>query len=940
MAAYPPTELRSAHGKILTMRKPGALFAIALVVVTLAGNAVAADASDAQAYLADARKLLQKGDPKAALIQLKNAVQADADNGAARFELGALEMRLGDLLSAEKELRAALERKYDRDKVEVLLAETLLRLNRSQDVLNEMLPRDRPPAVEASILVSRGYAFLNLRQPEDAKASFEKAVAIGPNPIRAQLGLSHAVAAAGDISSALEFAQKSLDGDPRFVEAWIYMGQLRRVQADLPGARKSFDTALSINPNDDIARLDRASLLIATNELSLAAADVGIVLKLNPQQPLANYLQALIAAKNKDFSGAETSLQKLKSNLNNYPPALFLLAAVNLAQNQLAQAEENINRFLAGSPNDDAGTALLATLLLKRGNTARAIQVLKAASDAKPTVRLLGMLGDAYLRAKQSEAAAAVYDRISALAPDDASVLTSVAAQKLRLGRAEGALGDLAMATDLAPKSTQTGLLLVLALLQDNRIDEAMTVGREISARIPDDPLPENLLGAIALRKGDAAEARSHFERSLQINPEFVPARLNLGQLALSERRSDDARASFDKVLKTAPDNLTALLGEADLSVLDGKRDDAVAWLEKARNRNPSAIDPRVRLVEAYLEAKDPTKAAAVADELEQVAPNEPRAVNAVGEARLANNEAPRAAAAFDRLIQLSPRSGAAQLQRARAAYAAEDDAAAQSALDKAVELAPDDLTIEQQLVRFTLETNGLDRELAYLNGLAAAAPDDPTFNGIAGDLLAAAGHRAAAMSAYAEGLAKRANSPGLVVKLAQLQPDPAAEVDFLQNWLKKYPDDVSIRILLGGILLSLGRDDEAIAVHERLLQNAPDNPLVLNNLAWLYHGRNDARAVAMAEKAVRLAPDRQEIQDTLAWILVQNGANERGLEILEKISAATSAPDVQYHLAVAQKNAGRRGDARRTLNSLLNSDKPFASSAAAKALLKELSGS
>jgi putative PEP-CTERM system TPR-repeat lipoprotein len=875
----------------------------------------------------------------AALIQLKNAVQADPDSGAARFELGNVEIRLGDFLSAEKELRAALERNYDRDKVEVTLAETLLRLNRNPDLLKEILPRDRPPAAEASILVSRGYAFLNLRKPDEAKASFEQAAALASNPTRAQLGISHAVAAAGDIPGALDLTRKALDGDPKFVDAWIYSGQLLRAEGDLAGARKSFDTALSISPTSDIARLDRASLLIASNELSLAAADIGVVLKQNPRQPLANYLQALIEAKKQNYQAAESWLQNLKGNLNNYPPALYLLAAVNLAQNQLAQAEDNINRFLAASPSDEAGTALLATLFLARGNTARAIQILKSASDANPSIRLLGMLGDAYLRAKQSDAAAAVYDRIAALAPNDAAVLTSVGAQKLRLGQAENALGNLETATELAPKSAQTGLLLILTLLQDNKIDEAMKAARKMSVRIPDDPLPENLLGAIALRQGNAAEARSHFEKSLQIRPDFTPARLNLGQLALSGRKLDDARMIFDKVLETNPTNLTALMAESDISTLHGKRDDAVRWLEKARGSNPMAVDPRLSLIEAYIN-RDPTKTAAIADELEQIAPNDPRAVNAIGEARLANNDAPKAIAAFDRLVRLSPNSAAAQLQRAHAAYAAEDTATTQQALDKAIELAPQDPVVEREFIRFTLETSGVDRELSHLNGLAAATLNDPAFDVVAGDLFASDGKRADAASSYARGLAKRENSPAIVVKLAQSQPDAAAGAELLQNWLQKYPADPSVKIALGGLLISLKRYGDAIEVHEALLKEQPENPVVLNNLAWLYQGKKDARAVTMAEKAAQLAPDSLEISDTLAWILVQSGANDRGLAILEQISATNPTPNVQYHLAVALKNAGRRDAARRMLGDLLKSNQPFDSSADAKALLKELSGS
>src|SRR5258708_39532673 len=108
----------------------GPILGVAILSAALACNAMAADPKRAEGYLNDAAKSLQKGDIKAAAIQLKNAVQSDPDNGRARYELGAIQLGLGDYLSAEKELRAAIERNYDRDNIAPGLGPTLLRLNK------------------------------------------------------------------------------------------------------------------------------------------------------------------------------------------------------------------------------------------------------------------------------------------------------------------------------------------------------------------------------------------------------------------------------------------------------------------------------------------------------------------------------------------------------------------------------------------------------------------------------------------------------------------------------------------------------------------------------------------------------------------------------------------------------------------------------------------
>jgi putative PEP-CTERM system TPR-repeat lipoprotein len=573
----------------------GALLGATLLSAILVGPAIGADASPADSLRAAAEKSLLKGDLRTALIQLKNAVQADTHDGAARYALGSVELRLGDLLSAEKDLRAARAFEYDRDKTDVALAETLLRMNRSQDVLSEFNPINRPPAIAANLLVTRGYALIILKRPEEAKAVFENARALAPNPTRALLGLAHVAAAAGDTTGALALAQQSIDSDGKVSDAWLYSAQLLRAKNDLPEARRRFDIAVSLSPENESARLDRAALLVALGEIPLASTDVHSVLLTTPHQPLANYLLALIEAKNKNYRAAESALQAIPGDLSNYPPALYLQAAVELAQDQFAQAESAINRFLTSEPNDEAGVTLLANLLAKRGNTSREIEVL---TDANPTVQILGLLASAYLQDKQPEAAAAVADRIEALGPTDDATKTQLAELNLRLGRT-GATGSAV--------ATAAGVPLILTLLQENKTEAATQAALALAAKTPTDPLPENLLGAIAIKAGDAAAARGHFEKSLTIQPDFAPARDNLARLVAAETKLADARVRmgaaliamkryedaiplYEALLKDAPEMPVALNNLAWL--YQQKHDDrALAIAERALKAAPESND-------------------------------------------------------------------------------------------------------------------------------------------------------------------------------------------------------------------------------------------------------------------------------------------------------------------------------------------------------------
>jgi Flp pilus assembly protein TadD len=75
----------------------------------------------------------------------------------------------------------------------------------------------------------------------------------------------------------------------------------------------------------------------------------------------------------------------------------------------------------------------------------------------------------------------------------------------------------------------------------------------------------------------------------------------------------------------------------------------------------------------------------------------------------------------------------------------------------------------------------------------------------------------------------------------------------------------------------------------------------VLNNLAWLYDARGDARAVPLAKRAYDLLPERAEIADTYGWLLARFGKIEQGISLLD--TAAKGAPkngDIRYHQAAA----------------------------------------
>jgi len=166
-----------------------------------------------------------------------------------------------------------------------------------------------------------------------------------------------------------------------------------------------------------------------------------------------------------------------------------------------------------------------------------------------------------------------------------------------------------------------------------------------------------------------------------------------------------------------------------------------------------------------------------------------------------------------------------------------------------------------------------------------------------------------------------------------------------LAKWIQDYPEDLSTQAYQGETLLQNKSTKPAIAIFERVLQTAPTNALVLNNLAYAYQKEKDGRALATAEKALQFAPENPAILDTLGWILVEQGNAERGVTVLQKaVSGLPKESDlmpataqIYLHLAHGLIKIGDKTGARKELEKVISSGKKFQELDDAKALLKTL---
>lgn len=285
-----------------------------------------------------------------------------------------------------------------------------------------------------------------------------------------------------------------------------------------------------------------------------------------------------------------------------------------------------------------------------------------------------------------------------------------------------------------------------------------------------------------------------------------------------------------------------------------------------------------------------------------------------------------------------------ALIQIARDQYEIGQKADAQLSLAQAQALDPNTLAITIVQTEIFLAEGAYEQALELAEQLVSRAPHQPIGYRLKGDALRDMNRSGPALEAYLDGLEKSGTTLELVLNaylLKRQQTGLDDAVSFLEDLVRRQPaaNYVILRALAAGYA-DVGKTVQAIALNESLLENQPNDPVVLNNLALVYFESGDQRARDFAQKAYDLAPENYAIMDTLGWILVNRGETGLGVTILRNaLARSANIPEIRYHYAVALHRNGQSKAAERELLALLRSGVDFENMDAARSLYQEITG-
>ncbi|MEO6024112.1 MAG: XrtA/PEP-CTERM system TPR-repeat protein PrsT [Burkholderiales bacterium] len=889
----------------------------------------------------DAQRLQDKGEFKAAVIQLKNAVQNDPNNADIRFRLGVLHNKLGDGASAEKELKKALELSPNYSQASAELASSLLRQGAFDRILSEVKVPAPGSANLADILVVRAQAHAALRQTKEAEADFVAALAARPEFPDALVGQARMKAAIDqDVSAALVLIERALNKDPKNRDALLAKGDFKRFQGHVDEATSAYTAAVDANPQSLAARLSRAAILLAAGKNKEAQTDIDVAFKTQPGNLIATYLQALTHFRNGKNEAARDSLQNVLKVIPNHVPSLLLSGAVYSALGSNQQAETNLRKVLDAAPDNLLARRLLTGLLLRTRQPKKAIEIIAPAlKNWGDDPQILALAGDAYMQSGDFDKATQYLEKATTIDPKSAHIRAGLGLTRLAAGEGNAAIVDLEKAVSMDSNQYQADILLAMSYLNRREFDPALKALDSLEKKQPDNPLTYNFKGAAYVGKKDLVNARKNFERAVELNPTYFPATANLAQLDLQEKNPDAAKKRFEAVLAKDKTSVQAMLALASLAMVNKQSKEALDWIHRARAANPKSVQPSLALVRYYAQLGDAKQAVAAAQDAQNQSPDNPELLDLLGMAQLSAEQNEEAISTFSKLSKIQPDSPLAHYRSAQAEIAAKDTRAAESSLVKALNLKPDFLDAQVALAGLRVQAKRFDEALPIAKDAIKLAPKSPAGHMLAGDIYLAQDKPADAAIAY-QNAYDLAKSGGILIKLhhAQELSGKAAPMSVIENHLKDNPKDIQVRIYLADLLMKKNLFLEASRHYQTILETDPKNLLALNNIAWSLQQLKDARAVKYAEEAYKLQPSNPAIADTYAMLMLDAGKTTRAVELLEAAaSQAADSPDIGFHLAQALHKAGDNEKAKKVLERALALGKRFSEEAEAKALLRQL---
>ena len=655
---------------------------------------------------------------------------------------------------------------------------------------------------------------------EEAIEQHQQALALNPNLKYTQAALGRELSRIGKAEEAAEHFREAIRIDPNYQDARYMLGRELAGLNRIDEAVEQYQAAIQLNPNDARAHLEMGMFWAEQGELETALKHYEEALRVKPDFAYAldriGRILALLNRSDEAIARYEEAIQADPKNQDIH----FLLGRELLAQGKKEEAEKRFREALALNPEDARCHNELGTLLEERGETDEAMRH---------------------------------YEEALRAAPQFGYVLYKMGKLLSGQGKYTEAEARFEEALNLDPDNQDLYYLIGRELVAQGRKEEGQRYFERALSMNPDDARVHNDL-ALLIGAGDPEAAIAHFEKALQIAPNFTLALNNWGNLLAELNRFDEAEQKYRAAL-----NL--------------REEDEYAWYNLAR-----LAERKGNLKEAeqyYMSAM-------------QNSPDNSHIPNNLGLMYAGQGRFEEATVMYERALSIDAEN---PLPLNNLGQTAEKQGRTDAALEyysRALRLKPSFLVALNNIVSLLSRMGRSDEARTWFEKAFEADPNNGDVHNSYGYYLYTLGQFEKARQQFQTALAYIPEFPLALNNLGNLEMDQNnlkdAENYFMQA-LKIHENDLNADFNLGRLYLLKGDRPTAINHFTAMVVKHPDNVLLEKAAASLVDiGEIDA-AILLYEKALERMPELTAARFQLASLLYTfRQDSETALRHLEQI--------------------------------------------------------
>jgi len=715
----------------------------------------------------------------------------------------------------------------------------------------------RTPEEQRQRHLAKGKQFLQDRDYGRAIIEFKNAAGSGAADPEVYYQLGMAYMGTKDFRSAVAAFRKTLELDPKHVQAQLRIAQMRALTNN-PSMLQDADSQLkalmkSGSPTPEMLRT-LAFTEFKLHDVDSAMQDLERVLSRSPGELSSSVMLAYAMVKSHDIKGAEEVLQKACQNAPSSAEARRVLGEFYRDQKRLPEADAQLQRALELDPKSGASILDLANVQLAEGRKQAAednFKRLTAFDGYKPLYAIFLFQQD------RRDAAIHEFERLAKQNPEDREARTNLVAAYHITGRMADVDRVLNAALNKNPKDADALLQRGEILVETGKYAQAEIDLNQVKTLRPSAPEVHYVLAKLNQARGSQLAYRQELTEALQFSPHLERVRVELAQLLMEQ---NDAHAALN-VLDAAPESQrssTPLVVERNWVLWKlGDTAEMRQGIDKGLSQERSA-DLLIQDGLWKLRAGNPAGARTSLEEALKLNPADLQALAGLSQTYVAQKNAPMGLQAIKEYAARHPKSAPVQDFLATMLMAKGDRAGARAALAAAKAADPHDVQADLSLAQVDAGENKWDDARNRLEALLNTNGKNSTARLWLGNIQELKGDNNAAMQQFQ--------------KVLEANPDNAQAANNLAYLLAEYAKQ-------------------------------PDE------------------ALKYAQKAVELVPGRPAYCDTLGWIFYRKGLYTSAVKYLEQASADPANATWKYHLAMAYAKAGQLSRGRTTLDAALKLD-------------------